>query len=58
LNCDLAWSYDEPLSDARDIAGCIAFLTERVDVVLDGERLPRAGHAVVIAPGWPGSRSP
>ncbi|MDX3191211.1 DUF427 domain-containing protein [Streptomyces sp. MN03-5084-2B] len=38
---DLAWTYDEPLSDARDIAGYIAFLTERVDVVLDGERLPR-----------------
>ncbi|VVJ18278.1 Uncharacterised protein [Amycolatopsis camponoti] len=38
---DLAWTYDEPLSDARDVAGYIAFLTERVDVVLDGERLPR-----------------
>jgi uncharacterized protein (DUF427 family) len=38
---DLAWSYDEPLSDAREVAGYIAFLTERVDVVLDGERLAR-----------------
>jgi uncharacterized protein (DUF427 family) len=38
---DLAWTYDEPLSDARDVAGYIAFLTERVDVALDGERLPR-----------------
>lgn len=38
---DLAWTYDEPLSDARDIAGYIAFLTERAEVFLDGERLPR-----------------
>ncbi|UOX92512.1 DUF427 domain-containing protein [Amycolatopsis sp. FBCC-B4732] len=38
---DLAWTYDEPLSDARDVAGYIAFLTERVDVFLDGERQPR-----------------
>lgn len=38
---DLAWTYDEPLSDARDVAGHIAFFNERVDVILDGERLPR-----------------
>ncbi|WP_460440089.1 DUF427 domain-containing protein [Amycolatopsis stemonae] len=38
---DLAWTYDEPLSDAREIAGYIAFLTERADVVVDGERRPR-----------------
>jgi uncharacterized protein (DUF427 family) len=38
---DLAWTYDEPLSDVRDVAGYIAFLTERADVVVDGERLPR-----------------
>ncbi len=38
---DLAWTYDEPLADVRDIAGYIAFFTERVDVFLDGERQPR-----------------
>jgi uncharacterized protein (DUF427 family) len=38
---DVAWAYDEPLSDARDVAGYIAFFNERVDVILDGERQER-----------------
>jgi uncharacterized protein (DUF427 family) len=35
---DLAWTYQEPLTDASRVGGLIAFFNERVDVVLDGER--------------------
>ena len=38
---DIAWTYTEPLHDAADVRGLIAFFTERVDVVLDGRRLDR-----------------
>lgn len=38
---DVAWTYDNPLPDATEIAGCVAFFDEHVDVVLDGERRPR-----------------
>jgi len=38
---DLAWTYPDPLEDARRIAGLIAFFDERVDVTLDGTRLER-----------------
>lgn len=38
---DLAWTYDEPLSDARDVAGHIAFFNERVDMIVDGQRQAR-----------------
>jgi uncharacterized protein (DUF427 family) len=34
---DMAWTYEQPLSDARDVAGLIAFFDERMDVTLDGE---------------------
>ncbi len=33
---DIAWSYAEPLHDALDVAGMVAFLTERLDLVIDG----------------------
>ena len=33
---DVAWTYTDPLSDARDVAGFVAFFDERVDVILDG----------------------
>ncbi len=38
---DLAWAYDFPTRQLLPIAGLIAFYNEKVDVVLDGERLPR-----------------
>jgi uncharacterized protein (DUF427 family) len=38
---DVAWSYDDPLPDAPEIAGLIAFFDERVDVVVDGVRRER-----------------
>ncbi len=38
---DVAWSYPEPLREASEIAGRVAFLDERVDVVIDGERRER-----------------
>jgi uncharacterized protein (DUF427 family) len=38
---DLAWTYDEPLREASEVAGRVAFFDERVDVVLDGVRRER-----------------
>jgi uncharacterized protein (DUF427 family) len=38
---DVAWTYREPLRDASEVAGRIAFFDERVDVIVDGERLDR-----------------
>jgi uncharacterized protein (DUF427 family) len=40
-HADLAWTYDFPTRQLFPIAGLIAFYNERVDVVLEGERLPR-----------------
>lgn len=38
---DLAWSYLEPLREAAEVAGMVAFFDERVDLVLDGVPRPR-----------------
>ena len=38
---DLAWAYDFPTRQLLPIAGLVAFYNEKVDIVLDGERLPR-----------------
>jgi uncharacterized protein (DUF427 family) len=38
---NLAWSYEEPLREANEIAGMVAFFNERVDLTVDGERLER-----------------
>lgn len=38
---DLAWSYRTPLPESTKIAGLVAFYNEQVDLVIDGERLPR-----------------
>jgi uncharacterized protein (DUF427 family) len=38
---DLGWSYDFPTRDLLPIAGMIAFYNEKVDIVLDGQRLER-----------------
>lgn len=41
LHRDLAWSYPDPIPENPLIAGLIAFFNERVDLVVDGERLER-----------------
>ena len=38
---DLVWSYREPLRDAVEVTGRMAFFNERVDIVVDGARLER-----------------
>jgi uncharacterized protein (DUF427 family) len=38
---DVAWSYAEPLREAAEVTGRIAFFNEMVDIVVDGERLER-----------------
>jgi uncharacterized protein (DUF427 family) len=41
LAADIAWTYENPLHDAAQVRGLIAFFDERIDVTLDGERLTR-----------------
>ena len=41
LHPDLAWAYDFPTRQLLPIAGLISFYNEKVDVVVDGQRLPR-----------------
>jgi uncharacterized protein (DUF427 family) len=38
---DLAWWYRTPLPEAVKIAGLVAFFNEKVDLIVDGERLAR-----------------
>ena len=38
---DVAWTYLEPLREAAEVTGDVAFFNERVDIVVDGERLER-----------------
>jgi uncharacterized protein (DUF427 family) len=38
---DIAWSYPSPVPENPRIAGLICFRNERVDLVVDGERLER-----------------
>ena len=38
---DLVWTYPEPLRDAAEVTGRLAFFNERVDIVVDGTRLAR-----------------
>jgi uncharacterized protein (DUF427 family) len=38
---DVAWTYRAPLREAAEVADRIAFFNERVDVIVDGERLER-----------------
>jgi uncharacterized protein (DUF427 family) len=38
---DVAWSYPEPLREAAEVTARVAFFNERVDIVVDGERLAR-----------------
>ncbi|MGO8961820.1 MAG: DUF427 domain-containing protein [Streptosporangiaceae bacterium] len=39
---DLAWAYDFPTRQLQPIAGLIAFYNEKIDLDVDGVRLPRA----------------
>jgi uncharacterized protein (DUF427 family) len=39
---DLAWSYDFPTRQLLPIAGLVAFYNEKIDIDVDGVRLPRA----------------
>jgi uncharacterized protein (DUF427 family) len=41
VQADLAWSYDFPTRQLLPIAGLIAFYNEKVDVIVDGQRLER-----------------
>lgn len=38
---DLAWTYDYPTAAMHQIAGLVGFYDEKLDIVLDGARLPR-----------------
>ena len=38
---DVAWRYEQPLREAALVTGRVAFFNERVDLVVDGERLER-----------------
>jgi hypothetical protein len=38
---DVAWSYREPLREATEITGRLAFFNEQVDLVVDGALLAR-----------------
>ena len=38
---DIAWSYPSPIPENPRIAGLVCFLNEKVDLVVDGERLER-----------------
>jgi uncharacterized protein (DUF427 family) len=38
---NLVWSYETPIPDAEGITGLMSFYNERVDIVVDGELLPR-----------------
>ena len=43
---DVAWSYPDPLPEARRLAGLVAFYDEKVEVTVDGEVRPRPGGVV------------
>jgi uncharacterized protein (DUF427 family) len=38
---DLVWSYEDPLREAAEITGLVAFFNEKVDIVVDGKRSER-----------------
>ncbi|MDH2444632.1 DUF427 domain-containing protein [Amnibacterium sp. CER49] len=44
---DLFWTYDEPLSDGRAVAGLLGVFAERLEVVVDGEPRVRTGVLAV-----------
>jgi uncharacterized protein (DUF427 family) len=38
---NLVWSYEDPLREAAEITGLVAFFNEKVDIVVDGKRSER-----------------
>jgi uncharacterized protein (DUF427 family) len=38
---DIAWTYQQPLHDAAQVRGLVAFFNERLDVIVDGEPFER-----------------
>ena len=38
---DIAWAYQQPLHDAAQVRGLVAFFNERLDVIVDGESADR-----------------
>jgi uncharacterized protein (DUF427 family) len=42
----IAWVYEQPLHDAGDVVGMVAFYNERVDVAVDGVAYERPRHTV------------
>ena len=38
---DLVWSYEDPLREAAEITGLVAFFNEKVDIMVNGERSER-----------------
>jgi uncharacterized protein (DUF427 family) len=38
---DVAWFYPEPLREAAEVTGRVAFFNERIDITVDGQRLER-----------------
>lgn len=38
---NFVWSYEKPIPQAEAITGLMCFYNERVDITVDGERLPR-----------------
>jgi uncharacterized protein (DUF427 family) len=38
---DIAWTYEEPLHDARPVRGMVSFYTEKVDLTIDEVHIPR-----------------
>jgi uncharacterized protein (DUF427 family) len=38
---NVVWSYETPIPEAEGITGLMCFFNERVDLVVDGERLSR-----------------
>jgi uncharacterized protein (DUF427 family) len=48
---DIAWAYEDPLHDATQVRGLIAFFDERIDVTLDGVRLQRPVTPWSAGPG-------
>ena len=38
---DVAWTYEQPLREAAEVTGRVAFFNEHVDIVVDGRREER-----------------
>jgi uncharacterized protein (DUF427 family) len=38
---DIAWTYEQPIPSAEQIAGLVCFYNEKVDIEVDGEALER-----------------